>query len=357
MRSPKDTILAQKALLGTRRRAQARESKLLVETERRNHAQVVHTRKLLVEQGSTKKRTIPRSLSVASLGSTSKPTQKKHEFTLADDAEVYKQMNKFNVSMSLSRSQSNPNILSQRKESERSVLKLAYKIRASANKKPLSELPGQVTSREYAKSSLRNTLRQLREESLRQMERPKTSNGRVTSAAPFDLTFNAGASTRPMSALPFRRTVSGDEDDSGEYDNNKRHSTSALDPELTGVLHDYNQANMISTLTINADVLGTVGIPVRGIKIANNAVPPEPSPPDATYKTTHLHRLRMGYLTGEGHKFREVVARNERQKVRRENAQRPSTTGGSRNRRGVLKPMWKPHGTQGAWRPSPLYKL
>ena len=74
---------------------------------------------------------------------------------------------------------------------------------------------------------------------------------------------------------------------------------------------------------------------VKAVKIKRSALPDEPMAERASYETTHLHKLRIGYLTGTGYAF--DLGHTTR---------RPHTGKGRPPR-----PKWKYTGGHTAWKP------
>ena len=110
--------------------------------------------------------------------------------------------------------------------------------------------------------------------------------------------------------------------------------TLRTDDELMATGSDFNNTSMMTNLTVNSESLGRGGIPVRTILVPPPRLPPgEPHPELVKFNMTHLHKLRMGYLSGE-----PTTATMER----------PHTSAGRLD--GGNKPVWKPHSNGAAWR-------
>jgi len=250
-----------------------------------------------------------------------------------------------------------------RKEGERSVLFMAYELRARSRDVDVETLPGMLTAREKKQGDLRETVKRLRPTTAGPTMRRENSLREINESS-------ARGSARPVSAQLSRRErqrspeprepqyspTLGLDDDSG--------AGSSLEEELGSTIKSFNKAAMLSNLTIEHSSLGVTGVPVCRVPIISRAIPAEAVPPDVSYKTTHLHRLRMGYLSGEGHGFVETVRVNEQRSRMREKLEnitknRPSSAGAMRGtgaRRQKAR-MWKPQGSGEAWRKSECFKL
>ncbi|GMI58248.1 hypothetical protein ScalyP_jg6250 [Parmales sp. scaly parma] len=216
-----------------------------------------------------------------------------------------------------------------RRESERSVLKLAYKVRATANQRPeihtheYDNSNGdnhQSESKNKSKASMVGSfgggrqmgmtgtmINDFRCEVERGTGRPTTAGSRLSSA----IKYGGGVRNRPSTANA---------------------GVLRSDSELVSMVKDFNTTNSVNNLTVLSESLGRSGIPVRTIMVPPPKLPPgESEPCDIKFYMTHLHKLRMGYLTGEG--SREAFM------------DRPHTSNGR-----VDKPVWKPQSQGPGWR-------
>ena len=281
-----------------------------------------------------------------------------------------------------------------RKEADRSALMLAYSVRKHARTAAadVGALPGMGTARERAKEGVRETVRRMvGTVGTVGGRRPNTAGGegrgfgegrgiregfgsRPSSAAPGSA---FAASRRPLS--PNRvdttsPTPSFTSDDADGYADGYAgpptpRFASYTDAKLAATLKTYNRtkklSKMLSTLTVTHPSLGSHPIPLRKVLVLSRSIPPEPVPPTVVSSATHLHRLRMGYLTGEGHEFeRDVEEGRRRARVRARMREKMEGKGGGGRPRtagatgGGGKRVWKPGGgVQPAWRVRDVFKL
>ena len=143
-----ERLLAQKALHGKMRRKESKQSLLQINREQRRYEEVVHKRKEAV--ANQLKGSIP---SVSRLNSKKPAVGGKKGLVggvLVGDVDILRRVDSLNNNM-LDRSRKVTNVIDRprttqgrrggglmcnRKESERSVLKLAYSVRAKANQRP-----------------------------------------------------------------------------------------------------------------------------------------------------------------------------------------------------------------------------
>jgi hypothetical protein len=265
-----------------------------------------------------------------------------------------------------------------RRESERAVLTLAYKVRAKANGDGAAgrDFVGMNTSRKIAKDGMRETIRQLK---LRK-ERPQTAGGSIgwsrggsrggdlgenrTTARRSNNT-NSPPSTgrRPSSAVA---GFGGDSNRSrNQYDTmraaatmtrtSERPKTAGVltrDEEVKDLVKEYNMDRMMSTLTVKSESVGALGIGVKAVRIVDRSTPVEEQIQVGNFETTHLHKLRMGYLTGQGFAFDlDMTTGGGKKKSKKKNRgkkARPYTATGSTR---PPRPRWKNTGEGPAWRP------
>ena len=271
---------------------------------------------------------------------------------LGADPEITRQTMNFNESNRrvLQNSASESSLLRTRKESERSVLTIAYRIRAEANATDMP-LPGLVTSRKQAKLNARENIKQLKERNAIQRTRPKTASMLSRSRQGLRET-QLMAQSRPMSAtLSATRQSNQVESPSGQfmapwpsveltYERPKTASgVLTSDSEVRELVSTLNMNRMMSTLSVNSSTVGPEGIAVKVVKIKGNVLPDEPMAERVNFETTHLHKLRMGYLTGTGYAF-------DLDHVGSAKKRRPHTSSGRPPR-----PRWRYNGESPAWRP------
>ena len=150
MKNPTERLLAQKALNGKLRRTESKQSLLQINKEKQIFEQIVHRRKEVVANEIRKK-----SPNFSRL-KTKKPSSANgdrnmmgRKGVLVNDVDIMSRVDKLNAKMQdrrrkvtnvIDRPRTTQNgrsdLMCNRRESERAVLKLAYKVRASANQRP-----------------------------------------------------------------------------------------------------------------------------------------------------------------------------------------------------------------------------
>ncbi|GMH79813.1 hypothetical protein TL16_g08283 [Triparma laevis f. inornata] len=398
--SAKQTMLAKKTIKASAVRNEGRQMKTLIDAEKLKYTRTVHLRKeaILGEEKSaiasgmmSKKK---KESMLKAMGVGDKPPSPVS--LLNSDTQIQRQTKKFNeMKQQMRNSQSTGSLLHHRKEAERGVLKMAYMVRAQANQSDLP-MPGMQTSRRIAKGNMRETIRQLKEKKdmdrTMMRQRPQTAgsgsmSGRSggTMGGMFQNTIfrpDSRQISRPMSSRPMSaaagatssrgnsnmNTARSNQDTSprngGSFGGNfestnlnarpasrtrqrpKTASSAVLasDSEVRGLVSTLNMERMLSTLSVNSDSVGPEGIVVKAIKIQTKTLPDEPMAERVNFETTHLHKLRMGYLTGNGYAFEldDTDGGSGKKKKRR-----PHTSKGRPPR-----PKWKYTGDQPAWRPT-----
>ncbi|GMI04658.1 hypothetical protein TrVE_jg1412 [Triparma verrucosa] len=374
--SAKQTMLAKKTIKASSVRNEGRQMKMFVDAEKMKHTRNVHLRKeairreeeTAIRSGMMSKE--KKSSMLKKMGVGDKPPTPVS--LLNSDTQILKQAKKFNeMKQSMRNSQSTGSLLHHRKESERGVLKMAYMVRAQANQSDLP-MPGMQTSRRIAKSNMRETIKQLKEKKESMKQRPRTASGPMSGRSGmngvgmFENTVfrpdssNSRNRSRPMSAAAGATSSRNSNQDTSPRNFDgfgvtayerpmsrqrpKTASSAVLtsDSEVRGLVSTLNMERMLSTLSLNSDSVGPEGIAVKAIKIQTRTLPDEPMAERVNFETTHLHRLRMGYLTGNGYAFDLDNVGSGKKKKRR-----PHTSKGRPPR-----PKWKYTGDQPAWRPT-----
>ena len=125
------------------------------------------------------------------------------------------------------------------------------------------------------------------------------------------------------------------------------------DAEVKDMVKEYNMDRMMSTLMVKSESVGALGIGVKAVRIVDRSTPVEEQIQVGNFETTHLHKLRMGYLTGQGFAFDLDMTGGgsgggKRSKKKKGKKARPYTATGSTR---PPRPRWKNTGEGPAWRP------
>ena len=298
--TPLEVMLAKKTIHAKQRRKDSQEMATHIATQKRNHARAVHMRKEAIQMierhteekngGATMMRN---SSSSTSLGRGT------GEFLVGDYEHIRQQVLKYNESSKMAGGRStrlgtpasSTNLMGMRRESERGVLTLAYKIRAQANGEGSSgrQFVGMNTSRKIAKDDMRETIRELKMR--KAMARPKT-------AGSFGSRGGSSPSTtgqRPSSAAGWGGAGSRNQWDTMKRTTERPKTAGVLtrNSEVKDLVNEYNMERMMSTLTINSESIGAGGIRVKAVKIADRSLPVEEQTQVGDFETTHLHKVRL----------------------------------------------------------------
>ena len=294
MRNP-ERLLAQKALGAKLRRSESRILLEKISQDKQLYASIIHTRKQLArletERASPKISRLRRGggggdfgggggvgVGVGVEGGVGVGV-------LNNDVDLLGRVNTLNRFVSNrvkkegafgQRPQTSGGEMCNRRESERSVLKLAYKVRATANQRPeihtheYDNSNGdnhQSESKNKSKASMVGSfgggrqmgmtgtmINDFRCEVERGTGRPTTAGSRLSSA----IKYGGGVRNRPSTANA---------------------GVLRSDSELVSMVKDFNTTNSVNNLTVLSESLGRSGIPVRTIMVPPPKLPPGESEP------------------------------------------------------------------------------
>ena len=373
--TPLEIMLARKTIHAKQTKKDSQEMAKFIAKQKMKHARIVHTRKeaiRMAELAAEKPKyskgrgssIMARSASSSNIGGLAWPDSKYgateggkgKDAMIGDYSDVRELARSFNSSQRRTGAlretgSGSPNLMRKRRESERSVLTLAYKVRAKATGEKERSLPGMITSRRNVKLSMRQTIMQLRDDSNERQSqrrgkqlRPSTA-GSASRRPPLPESVRASMTpettrrSRPVSASPalssrYRRqaTSAGGESETligvrppaHQVSKNQtpedhrdlsaspppsgggvpfspgRPATAGCvltrDAEVRSMVNSYNYGNMVSKLTINSESVGREGIAVKAVKIRDRSLPHEPQPEAVIYETTHLHKVRLCFF-------------------------------------------------------------
>jgi len=285
MKTPSERLLAQKALNGKLRRTESKDLLLQISKEKKRFEQIVHRRKEVV--ANEMRRNSP---SISRLR-TKKPLTAK---------QLRSKPGGVGGSMKVGSGdrRRSDDLMCHRKESEMGVLKLAYRVRASANQKPevhnYEHYSGTRKGKIQQSMSMTSLVgsfgggRHMGMTSMAANNSQRLSNNILDERENMKSRGNNGNRIRPTTAgARLNKALQYQTAQQDQARPSTSHSgTLRKDNELMRTIAEFNNTNMMKSLTVNSESLGRGGIPVRTIMVPPPRLPPGEAYPELVSEKT-----------------------------------------------------------------------